>query len=212
MSDARFRRQARDSLMTNNWTFRLRVLRQGSPSKEWRIAALRGKRILGIGEHRNRNEAERLAQGNARAYMRMTDTQLYALIRETGKERGQKAESSVLETLRNALWPKWLRNIQRSSEEEDLYHGIDFLATVEGVEEPIPIQLKSSESGVQKFLEKNKDLNIIVIKVLDRQDAAFISQIFFETLRRRRWQLLKARVRECLKELLTKPLDGQGGQ
>lgn len=93
---------------------------------------------------------------------------------QIGRERGENSERTVARILREKLeageLPEWMLGCKRASRNgEKNRRGIDFeIMTDVG---KVPLQVKSSVTGAQEFLEKHPEIPVVVIRSYDTDEA-----------------------------------------
>ncbi len=96
--------------------------------------------------------------------------------RKITQERGRLAEDKVLQCLQDlCLIPEWVKGIRPATKEEDRQGQDAFLQTDVG---EIPIQIKSSVAGAERFRQKYGDrIPVVIVASFDRLDEVLVKVI-----------------------------------
>ena len=119
----------------------------------------------------------------------------YATQRQVKVERmraGLRNEQNVMRVFSIPFdAPAWFTEIRKATKEED-HHGVDFIITTDVGE--IPLQLKSSDFGAQKFMRSPlyKDNPIPVAVATFLMPDHKVRNIVLEAVRKKRNMLLEA--------------------
>ncbi len=112
---------------------------------------------------------------------------LHQTIRELSNERGKRAEELVFEAFKAPIAdrPDWFKDVRRPTPEQDAFQQIDVIVGTHDLGE-LYIQVKSSFTGLKRFMEEYHPANVRCIVVTPNLDDGYIRALVYDACNRLR--------------------------
>lgn len=129
---------------------------------------------------RNRNPTSKRGRSSAVDRLRQT-------MRELSDERGKRAEDLVFQAFADAVKdaPEWFKGLRHPTEEQDAFEQIDVIVETCDLGD-LYIQVKSSFTGLKRFLDEYHPKNVRCIVVTPNLDDGYIRALVYDAANRLR--------------------------